>query len=156
MKNLTFKSLGTEPLPGILHPNLSECRMHSLTGARREKITGNYRNLPSAKPWHGSASTKLQIHQIYHSAPVAAWLSVSLHHAAPSMSGGRNIKSFTSSTEAVISECATLSKSCRCLSYFLLEFDGNNKRLLLSQQGGLQLAQFPFITIQSKQIKWNC
>jgi len=59
----------------------------------------------------GSADTSLQIHDVY---DLPGWKSqllmqdwfsacprVSLHHAAPSMSGGENTKSFNSSSEAV-------------------------------------------------------
>lgn len=59
----------------------------------------------------GSANTRLQIHDVY---DLPGWKSrlltqdwfavcahVSLHHAAPSVSGGENTKSFNSSSEAV-------------------------------------------------------
>lgn len=59
----------------------------------------------------GSANASLQIHDVY---DLPGWKSqllpqerlsacarVSLHHAAPSMSGGENTKSFNSSSEAV-------------------------------------------------------
>lgn len=117
LENTSFYSFGREPLRSILHPNPSARACPFLPDAhaqrsRRKTIGGNYSNLPVAKSsrWqrqHKVADSQcLWFTRLEEPTPIAGPVfcvcaCVSLHHAAPSTSGGENTKSFNSSSEAV-------------------------------------------------------
>lgn len=104
------KATAQHSLPNPLPVPACFCQMHVLIRAGRKTIGGNYRNLPAAKPQQWQCQHKVahslylwftRLEELNPKAQLLFCVSMSLHHAAPSMSGGENTKSFNSSAEAV-------------------------------------------------------